>query len=130
MRKRNLLLAAVVAAAGLAVPAQAWAEPSGCTHSYPQFWVVGVSGRYSMHSWGDGSCSTNATRTFRVEIKHQISLQPDPLVSHSEDYDNNTYYAAQTDTCDHGKTAKYYGRSFFTSSPTYHDSNVIYVDAC
>lgn len=120
----------MVATAGLAVPAQAWAEPSGCTHGYPSFWVVPVSGRYLMHAYANGSCSTNATRTFRLEIKHQISLQPDPVVSHADDYDYNTFYEAETQTCDNGKTAKYYGRSFFTSSATYHDTNVYIVDAC
>lgn len=130
MRKRYAFLAAVVAAAGLAVPTQAWAEPSGCTHDIPHFYLTGASGRYLMHASSTGNCSSFATRTFRVEIKHDIAFQPDPVVSHADDYDYNTYFEAHTQTCDSGNNAKYYGRSYFVSSATYHDSSHYNVDTC
>jgi hypothetical protein len=130
MRKRRILLVVAIAAAGLAVPAQAWAEPSGCAHSYPEFYVTNASGRSQMHANSSGNCNTFVTRTFRVEIKHDISFQPDPVVSHAEDYGDNLYYYAATSTCDKGNSATYYGRSFFIESATYHDSSHMHVEAC
>ena len=128
--KRNLLFAAALVAAGLAVPAPAWAEPTGCSHDYPHFYLTGASGRYLMNAESSGNCTTYATRDFRVEIKHDIAFQPDPLVSHADDYSYDNYFYAHTQTCDNGNRAKYYGRSFFTSSATYHDSSHYTVDAC
>ena len=44
---------------------QAWAEPSGCTHNYPDFRLSGYNGRYLMIADSNGSCSTYATRRAR-----------------------------------------------------------------
>jgi hypothetical protein len=130
MQKRNLLLVAAVAAAGLTVPTPAWAEPAGCTHDYPAFWLTNNSGRSLMHSSSSGVCDWFATRTFRIEIKQDIALAPDPVAAHAEDYDYDANYYASVQSCDQINNGTYYGRSFFTSSATYHDSSHIYVNAC
>jgi hypothetical protein len=130
MRKRSLVFAAALVISGIAVPTAAWAEPSGCSHDTPSFWTSGTAGFNLMNAQSTGTCSTVATRTFRVEIKHDISFAPDPLVSHADDYENGTRYGARTTTCDAGASATYYGRSFYTSSASYHDSSHQHVDTC
>jgi hypothetical protein len=130
MRIRNILLATALVAAGIMIPTSAWAEPSGCSHTKPDFWITGASGTYQMNAQSTGTCSSYSVRTFRVEIKHEFGLWPDALVSHAEDSGNDRYFEADTHTCDAGNSATYYGRSFFTQSATYHDSDHYHVDAC
>jgi hypothetical protein len=130
MRIRNILLVAALVAAGTAMPTSAWAEPTGCSHTKPSFWLSGASGRYLMNAQSTGTCSSYSVRTFRVEIKHDISFSPDPVVSHAEDSGNDRYFEADTHTCDAGDSGTYYGRSFFTQNATYHDSDHFHVDAC
>jgi hypothetical protein len=130
MRKRSLVLAAALVLFGIAVPTAAWAEPSGCSHDWPDFCTSGSAGFNLMNAQSTGTCSTTATRTFRVEIKHVMGLWPDALVSHADDLEYGTRYGARTTTCDAGNSANYYGRSFYTSSATYHDSAHQHVETC
>lgn len=130
MRARNILLAAVMVAAVLAVPSPAWAEPSGCSHTTPDFMLDGPPGSYEMSSDSSGSCGTSAWRTFRVEIKQDKAWAPDPVVGGDDDYYYGTFYVAAVRTCDKGNHATYYGRSFFTSSPTYKDTAHYLVETC
>lgn len=96
----------------------AYAEPAGCTSS--------VSGSTSntglLRADGKGSCSGSATRTLRVEIKQAIPQQTDPLLAAASDYGTKTSYAKSVTSCDNGKTAYYYGRAFFTTNTTIHDT--------
>lgn len=131
MRLRNTVLAVMLAASGgVAVAAPAYAEPAGCSHTTPSFWVSGSSGNYQMHSDSSASCNTSSNRTFRVEIKQDIAFQPDPVAGADEDNWTGTSYYAYARTCDHGNNSVYYGNSFFTSSPTYHESPHYYVETC
>lgn len=104
---------------GAVVPTvAAWAEPAGCSSS--------VSGSTSstglLQATANGSCAGNASRTLRVEIKQDLSAQPDPLLAANSDYHYGRTYSASVSSCDHGRTAYYYGRGFFTSNSTYHDT--------
>jgi len=83
-----------------------------------------------MTSSSTGSCGTSETRSFRIEIKHDLTLRPDPVTAANEQRRTSTSYSVSVSTCDHGVTASYYGRSFFTSSPTYHDSAHHYLHTC
>ncbi|WBB98679.1 hypothetical protein O7543_10185 [Solwaraspora sp. WMMA2080] len=83
-----------------------------------------------MTAWNNASCSSSATRTFRVEIKRNVTLLPDPVVSSYDDYYTGTLYIASTSSCDGGRSANYYGRSFFTSHPTYVDTGNLLVNTC
>lgn len=112
-------LVSMVAGLLLGLPAIAWSEPAGCTSKNVDFYVDSTG---YMTNTGSGQCSAAATRTLRVEIKQDISFQPDPLVAANSDYGTKTQYYQTVGACDHGKTATYYGRTYFTSSPTYHDS--------
>jgi len=119
---RSARRAATVLAIGLAaavVPAgAASAEPAGCSSA--------VSGSTSsiglLQATATGSCSGSATRSLRVEIKQDLSGQPDPLLSANSDTGTKTSYRASTSSCDHGRRSYYYGRGFFTSNSTYHDT--------
>lgn len=104
---------------GAVVPAAAaWAEPAGCTSS-----VTGsTSSTGLLRADGRGTCSGSATRTLRVEIKQDIPLQTDPLLAAATDYGTKTSYAKSVTSCDGGRTANYYGRAFFTTNTTYHDT--------
>ncbi|MGC5051669.1 hypothetical protein ACLQ2S_09495 [Micromonospora sp. DT48] len=110
----------------IAVASPAWANPSGCSQGNP---VISQSGGY-MTAYNDAYCSTSATRTFRIEIKRNVSVLPDPVVSSYDDHYTGTVYYAETSSCDGGRTANYYGRSFFTSHPTYEDTGNLQVTTC
>lgn len=115
----------VIAAALLAIPAAAtvgsaaFADPSGCTAAITGF---GLNSSKELHANGEGRCSTSANRNLQIEIKQDLSVQPDPVALHSNDVGNKTYYAADPAGCDNGNTASYYGRAFFTTNTTYHDT--------
>ncbi len=110
-------LLAVPIAAG--VGSVAFADPSGCSASTDQFYLQGNS---SLAAQGSGSCSSSANRNLQVEIKHDISFQTDPVVTHGNDVTTGTYYSVFVESCDNGNYATYYGRTFFTTNTTYHDS--------
>ena len=97
----------------------AWAEPAGCTHNTTNF-SKSSSGLMSAVAVGD--CSTAKSRTLRVEIKQDKSFQPDPLVAANSTSGTKTSYYVVVQSCDNHNTATYYGRSFFTNSPTYDDT--------
>ena len=135
MRRRVTWGAAVLLGLSLAgIPSAANAEPSGCSHNAPKFWTTTVSqygnNRAYMHAEGTGVCSSDATRSFRVEIKQDMNARPDPVTSSATDSHYGFGYKARTDTCDNWNNATYYGRSFFTSSPTYKDSSHYLLDTC
>jgi hypothetical protein len=125
MRSRSAKL--VVAGCLLAVPAAlvpaaiGWADPAGCS--------AGNAGISSLNDGqlatsGSGSCDTTAYRNLQVEIKHDLSLRPDPVVDHANDVGSFRIYAVGVQSCDNGlRTATYYGRTFFTTNTTYHDSS-------
>ncbi|KAB1929022.1 hypothetical protein F8271_28945 [Micromonospora sp. ALFpr18c] len=83
-----------------------------------------------MTAYNDATCGTSVTRTFRVEIKRNVDVLPDPVVSSYDDYWTGQHYYAETSSCDGGRSAKYYGRSFFTSHPTYEDTGNLTVTTC
>jgi hypothetical protein len=116
-RRAATVLAIGVAAA--VVPATAAsAEPAGCSSA--------VSGSTSsiglLQATATGSCSGSATRTLRVEIKHDLNLQPDALVAANSQTATTTSYRVSVSSCDHGNRGYYYGRGFFTTNSTYHDT--------
>lgn len=109
-----------VAGGGLAT-AVAQAEPSGCNHTtVATYW--GTPSAQHIVGDGDGHCSTSATRNMRAEIKRDVTGLPDPLVAANEAATYGTHHHVRVETCDGGKVAVYYARSWFTSSPTYSDS--------
>lgn len=114
-------IAIVVATAGLAIsvlPGIASADPAQCRAS-----VVGsTSSTGLLKAVGYGSCRGKATRTLRVEIKHDFRFTPDALLAASSHYRTGYNYRRTVTSCDHGSVAKYYGRSFFTVSRTFHDT--------
>ena len=119
---RSARRAATVLAIGLAaavVPAgAASAEPAGCSSA--------VSGSTSsiglLQATATGSCAGAVTRTLRVEIKQAIPGQPDPLLAANSQTATTTSYRVSVSSCDNGKRSYYYGRGFFTSNSTYHDT--------
>lgn len=118
-------IALLIAGAILALPAAgvvgsaAFADPSGCTAAVPDF---GVNSAGRLQALGEGHCGTSANRNLQVEVKHDLSVQPDPVVVHANDVRSSTYYSATPAGCDNGNTANYYGRAFFTTKTTYHDT--------
>ncbi|HEV7900024.1 MAG TPA: hypothetical protein VGP31_19500 [Planosporangium sp.] len=110
----------------LAIPVAAWADPPGCSHDTPSF---SQSGGY-MTSSSNGNCGTSETRTFRIEIKHDLNNRPDPVTAANENRSTSKNYGVSVSTCDHGTSASYYGRSFFTANANYHDSARVFVNTC
>lgn len=124
---RSVIIATLLAAVSIGIPALAWAEPVGCTSRNDDFHVDSVG---FMTNEGSGTCAGVATRTLRSEIKQDLNNRPDALVSAgSYNYTGKSYFA-YTGSCDRGKTATYYGRTFFTTSSTYHDSSHYYKHVC
>jgi hypothetical protein len=119
-------MAATLGLSTIAVASPAWADPQGCVQGEISFYQD--SGY--MTAVNDAFCQTSVTRTFRVEIKRDVALSPDPVVSSYDDYWTGTYYYASTSSCDGGRTAYYYGRSFFTTNTTYNDSYHYQVATC
>jgi len=105
---------------GLVLGGAAWADPAGCSAANGGITTLSNG---ELYTFGDGSCDTSAYRNLQVEIKHDITGRPDPAVDHSNDIGSYTYYATSVASCDNGwRTAKYYGRTFFRTNTTYHDS--------
>jgi hypothetical protein len=119
-RRRFAVSAAIAAAAAVLLISalSASAEPPGCSSS-----VVGSTSSLGLlQATASGSCAGTATRTLRVEIKQDITLQTDPLVAANSQTATAKSYRVAVSSCDHGKTATYYGRGFFTSQSTFHDT--------
>jgi hypothetical protein len=117
----------VTAVAGMVPAAAAYAsDPSGCSASTTSF---GASNTGVMTAKGSGTCSGSATRTLRVEIKHNLTVRPDSLVAAQEDNHTGKSFAATVSSCDHGNSAEYYGRTFFRGGD-YHDSSHKHIDTC
>lgn len=119
MRKSIICAASAAALAFGGVAVTAFADPAGC----------GALGAISFDSGGlmtgtaEGSCNSSQTRSLRVEIKRDVSFSPDVLVAaNTQTATTNSYYV-QVYSCDNGRTATYYGRGFFTTNTTYHDSS-------
>ncbi|MDG4833995.1 hypothetical protein O7627_32510 [Solwaraspora sp. WMMD1047] len=125
-RLAAVAMAAVCVVSVVAVSSPAWANPSGCSQGNT---TISQSGGY-MTAWNDAECSSSATRTFRIEIKRDVAVLPDPVVSSYDDYWTGKFYYAETSSCDGGRSANYYGRSFFTSHPTYVDTSNLMVNTC
>lgn len=118
-KKIVLLSLGAVAAASVIVPATvAWANPAGCSNSS----VGGTSSIGELQESARGTCAGNATRTMQAEIKRDIANYPDALVSKNDRTVYGTRYSTPTSACDHGMTAVYYGRGFFTVESTYADT--------
>ncbi|MFI2713482.1 hypothetical protein ACH495_25500 [Micromonospora sp. NPDC018662] len=126
-RSAAAVMAVALGLSTIAVAGPAWAEPPGCSHVKPD--IYEESPGY-MTAYGSGSCSASETRTFRVEIKKDLSGRPDPVLSSYDDRHTGMSYYAETSSCDGGANATYYGRTFFTSSPTYKDSDHLDVNTC
>ncbi|MGI9149849.1 MAG: hypothetical protein ACR2IK_25445 [Chloroflexota bacterium] len=119
MRKSVVCAASVAALAFGGVVAAAYADPPGCG----ALSVINVSSGGLMTATAEGSCNASQTRSLRVEIKHDESFAPDPLVAANTQTATSQSYYVQVSSCDHGNTATYYGRGYFTSYTTYHDSS-------
>lgn len=115
----GLLVLGMAAAGAVAVPAaSAWANPPGCSNAVSG----GTTSLGLLHATATGSCSANATRTMRVEIRQDIQYYPDPLLSSNSQSKYGASYSVSTSSCDHGQTAVYYGRGFFTTDSTQLDT--------
>lgn len=117
----------VVAGCLLAIPAAlvpaavGWADPAGCGASNGGIESLSDG---QLFTFGAGTCDTTAYGNLQVEIKHDLTLRPDPVVDHANDIGSFRIYATSTASCDNGwRTATYYGRTFFTTDTTYHDSS-------
>ncbi|PTA44017.1 hypothetical protein [Micromonospora sp. RP3T] len=120
MKLKLVLVSALLAIPGAALTGMAaYADPSGCSASTTDF---GLDSGKKLQATGEGLCSTSASRNLQVEIKQDLSLQPDPVVAHGNDSRTAKSYASTVVSCDNGNTATYYGRTFFTTNTTYHDS--------
>ena len=109
----------IAAAGAVIVPtAAAWANPPGCSNAVSG----GTTSLGLLHATATGSCSATATRTMRVEIRHDISNYPDALLASHDQVLTGRSYSSSTSSCDHGQTAKYYGRGFFTTYSTQKDT--------
>lgn len=106
--------------AGVLPVAVAWADPSRCRADTTSFDISSIG---QMRAQGEGNCAEDATRTLRVEIKHDINFRPDALVAANSQTSKGTYYNRVVSSCDNGNYATYYGRTFFTTNTTYHDSD-------
>ncbi len=95
------------------------ADPSGCSAPLP---TLTFDSGNNMTVKGTASCSATSTRTWRVEIKYQKTLSPDPTVGGSSYTAATRSYSRSYTTCDDGAAHPYYGRSFFSTNTTYHDS--------
>ncbi|AGL17182.1 hypothetical protein [Actinoplanes sp. N902-109] len=128
MRLKIVMAAALLALpAAAAVGSAAFADPSGCSAAITGFGLTSASKLYAN---GEGRCSTSANRNLQIEIKQDLSLQPDPVALHSNDTGSKTYYAANPSGCDNGNNASYYGRAFFTTNTTYHDTSAHKYSVC
>ena len=107
---------AVIAFGGLM--AVAFADPPGCGAAGS----ISINGGGLMTGTAEGSCNTSQTRSLRVEIKHDVAFQTDPLVAANTQTSTSQGYYVQVNSCDNGNTATYYGRGYFTSYTTNHDS--------
>jgi hypothetical protein len=107
-----------IPAAGLVATA-AWADPAGCSTRTASF---GLQSNRTLAVLGEGSCNSVASRNLQVGIKQDISFAPDPVVTHSNDNNNASFFSVFAESCDNGRTASYYGRTFFTTNTTFHDS--------
>ncbi|MET8358890.1 hypothetical protein [Micromonospora sp. NPDC005171] len=125
-RSAAAVMTAVLTFSIIAVASPAWAEPTGCVQATPSFSQSG--GYMTASNWA--TCNTSATRTYKIEIKRDVNLSPDVVVSSYDDYWTGTYYEASTSSCDGRKTANYYGRSFFTVNTTYKDTSHYQVTTC
>ena len=119
MRKKIICVASTAALAFGGLAAAAFADPPGCG----ALGAININSSGFMTGTAEGSCNTSQTRTLRVEIKHDISFRPDSLVAANSETATSQSYYVQVGSCDGGNTATYYGRGFFTSYTTYHDSS-------
>lgn len=129
-RQRLAALAAgTVLAAGMGVgfAQAAFADPAGCSVHVPGF---SHSATGLMTGKATASCSGSATRTLRVEIKHDESITPDVLVAANSQMKTGTSYSVSVSTCDDGVTALYYSRGFFPGKQTNHDSAHVRIHTC
>jgi len=133
-RAGTLALGAAMAVGLVTVPASsAVAEPAGCSHDV-YFWTTysytkNGTAYYLMHTDSVGSCTTSAYRTLRVEIKAD-GWPTDPLVAANSSSGTGTSYYAHVQSCDKENYKSYFGRAFFTQSPTYRDSSPRAVRTC
>ncbi|WP_431932491.1 hypothetical protein [Micromonospora sp. RP3T] len=120
MRIKIVLAGALLALPTAAIAGSAaFADPAGCSAATTSF---GLSSG-ELRALGEGRCSTSANRNLQVGVKQDLSLQPDPVVTHTNDNGSKTYYSGVAQSCDSGNTSTYYGRTFFTTNTTYHDSS-------
>jgi len=127
-RRKTVLLAlafATALASGATLASSAQAEPAGCQDAASLSGTGGV-----LSAIAGGACETKATRTLKVEIKWDKALSPDPLVDSAYTTTTSTTYSIGISTCDHGNTRSYYGRSYFTTNTTYHDTATQKIKAC
>jgi hypothetical protein len=103
----------------MAIGSAAYADPAGCVAATTSF--TQLAGRI-LFAGGEGDCTSVKSLTLQVEIKRDVSLLPDALVTSDNEYANGKQWSLPLSSCDHGKSGTYYGRTFFTTNTTYHDS--------
>jgi hypothetical protein len=119
MRKSIICAASAAALAFGGVAVTAFADPAGCG----ALGVINIDTGGQMRGTAEGSCNASQTRSLRVEIKRDVSFSPDALVAANTQTATTTSYYVQVYSCDGGKTSDYYGRGYFTTNTTYHDSS-------
>jgi hypothetical protein len=119
--------AALGALVGAAPVTAAFAGPSGCSHQTTHF---NQHSGGELHAIGAGDCSSaNYYRVLKLEIKQDISWQPDPVALSASDAGWQYYYTAAALGCDNGpRSGRYYGRTFFKDYTDYSDTSHIWFE--
>lgn len=122
-----LMTATFGVALGLAPASAAMADPAGCSKGLGDF---GQNAGSALYASGSGACDSLASRILRLEIKQDLSFQPDPVAMDAADADYNTSYAVAIEGCDEGRSGTYYSRVFFDGHSDYLDSSYKAFDVC
>lgn len=96
----------------------AMAEPPGCSSRE----VGSTSSSGLLISNAYGTCSASITRVLESQVWQDISGGPDKLLAANGPQYTGTSYHTVAETCNGGKTLRYYGRAYFTTNETQHDS--------
>jgi hypothetical protein len=101
-----------------AFPATAHADPTGCGGAA----YIGISNTGVMTPPGKRAAMGLPPAPTGSRSKQDISFQTDLVVAANSQTGQGRGYYVQVSSCDNGKTANYYGRGFFTTYTTYHDT--------
>lgn len=111
----------------LAAATAAHANPPGCTK---KSLYITDSGGGHLKGEGTGECNDFGDRTLRVEVKQDLSFQPDPVAVSGSDRNPNFFYDAIASGCDNLNSGNYYTRTYFNGYSDYADTSRVHIDAC